>query len=61
MNDLFILVAVVANFMFGSSFFYCTPHLEGEEVFGSTKQHANCPLDANNDFHRPNHVNFSHP
>ncbi len=34
---------------------------EGEEVFGSAKQPTNCPLNADNDFHCLNHVNFFCP
>ncbi len=55
------LMATMANYMFGSSFSYYVLHLEGEEVFGSAKQLANCPLGAKNDSHRPDHVNFSRP
>jgi hypothetical protein len=36
-SDRVKLVAVMANYTSKSSFFYCVPHLEGEEVFGSTK------------------------
>jgi hypothetical protein len=51
----------MANYMFKSSFSYCAPHLEGEEVFGFTKQPIDYPLDANNDFHHLDRVNFSRP
>jgi hypothetical protein len=44
-----------------SSFFYHTPHLKGEEDFGFAKQPIDCPLGANNDYHHPDRVNFSHP
>jgi hypothetical protein len=54
-------VVDVVNYTFGSSFSYCTPHLEGEEVFRSTKQLVNCPPSANNDSHCHNRVNFSCP
>jgi len=52
---------VVANYTSRFSFFYHTPHLEGEEVFGFAKWHVDYPLGANNDSHRPNHVNFFRP
>jgi hypothetical protein len=55
------LMVSMANYTSGSSFSYCVLHLEGEEVFGSAKWFVNCFLGAKNDFHRPNHVNFSHP
>jgi hypothetical protein len=60
-SDFVRLVAIVANYTFGSSLFYHTPHLEGEEVFGFAKQHADCLLGVENDFHRLDCVNFSHP
>ncbi len=53
------IVVVVANFTSKSSFFYYTLHFKGEEVFGSTKQPANCLRGVNNEFHHPYHVNFS--
>lgn len=42
---------------------FCTrePHLEGEEVFGSTKRRLDLPLGAEEESHRPDKVNFSHP
>ena len=41
----------------------CTriPHLEGEEVFGSTKRKLDVPIGSEADSHRPDKVNFSHP
>ena len=41
----------------------CTriPHLEGEEVFGSTKRKLDLPIGSEGDSHRPDKVNFSHP
>ncbi len=56
-----ILAVDVVNYTSGSSFFYRTPHLEGEKVLRSTKQPVNCPFGANNDFHSHNCVNFSCP
>jgi hypothetical protein len=60
-SDLAKLMVDVVNYTFGSSFFYRTQHLEGEEVFRSTKQPINCPPGANNDSHCHNHVNVSCP
>jgi hypothetical protein len=41
----------------------CTriPHLEGEEVFGSSKRKLDLPIGSEGDSHRPDKVNFSHP
>jgi hypothetical protein len=47
--------------MFGSSLFYHTLHLEGEEVFGFTKWPIDYPPSADNDSHYPDCVNFSCP
>jgi len=35
------------------------PHLEGEEIFGSTKRRLDVPTDGEGDSHRPDKVNFS--
>jgi hypothetical protein len=37
------------------------PHLEGEEIFGSTKWKLDLPPGDDGDSHRPNKVNFSQP
>jgi hypothetical protein len=55
------LLQAMANYTFGLSFINHLPHLKGEEVFGSYKRPVNCPLGANNDSHRPDHVNFFRP
>jgi hypothetical protein len=44
-----------------AEFFSREPHLEGEEVFGSHKRKADQPLGCEQDSHRPDTVNFSHP
>jgi hypothetical protein len=36
-------------------------HLEGEEIFGSTKRKLDLPLGDDSDFHRPDKVNFLQP
>ncbi len=51
----------MAIYMFGSSFFYYISHLEGEEVLGFAKQPVDYFLGVDNDYHCPNHVNFSCP
>ena len=42
---------------------FCTrvPRMAGEEVFGSMKRKADLPLGAEEESHRPDKVNFSHP
>ncbi len=60
-NDLLRLATIVANDMFGLSFANHLSHLEGEEVFGSSKRSTNCPPNIDNDSQCPNHVNFSRP
>jgi len=37
------------------------PHLEGEEIFGSTKRKLDVPIGNCGDSHRPDKVNFSQP
>jgi hypothetical protein len=37
------------------------PHLEGEEIFGSTKRKLDLPLGDDGNSHRPDKVNFSQP
>jgi hypothetical protein len=37
------------------------PHLEGKEIFGSTKQKLDLPPGNDGDSHRPDKVNFSQP
>ena len=39
----------------------CVPHLEGEEIFGSTKRRLDVPIGDAGDLHRPDKVNFSQP
>jgi hypothetical protein len=47
------MVVIVTKFALGSSYTLRIPHLEGEEVFGSTKRMQNLPLGSKDDFHRP--------
>ncbi len=58
-NDPTKLATVVANYTFGSSFFYRISNFEGEEVFGFVKRFVDCPFGGDNDYHRFNHMNFS--
>jgi len=39
----------------------CVPHLEGKEVFGSSKRKLDLPIDSDGDSHRLEKVNFSQP
>jgi len=50
----------MANYMSRYSFCYYALHLEGEEVFGFTKQPVDYLPSVENDFHYLNRVNFSH-
>ena len=45
----------------GEDFCNREPHLEGEEVFGSTKRKLDMPIGSEGDFHCLDNVNFSHP
>jgi hypothetical protein len=49
-------MVIVANYAFESSFM--TPHLEGEEVFGSTKCNVDFFLRVDDKLHRLDHINF---
>jgi hypothetical protein len=60
-NDPTRFMVALVNYMSKSSFTNCLLHLEGEKVFGFTKRLVDCPLNENNDSHRPNCVDFSHP
>ncbi len=55
------LTVVVVDYMFEFSFSNHDLHLEGEEVFRSTKRPTDYPLGVNNDSYRLDHVNFSCP
>ncbi len=37
------------------------PHLEGEEIFGSSKRKLDLPIGSDGDSHRPDKVNFFQP
>ncbi len=50
---------VVAKYTNGSSFINRIPHLEGQEVFGSTKQKADIAPRSKCNSHKHDHVNFS--
>jgi hypothetical protein len=60
-KDVSKLVATIANYASKFSFTAWTPCLEGEEVFGFAKQSADFSPRVDDESHRPNHVNFSHP
>ncbi len=60
-NDPIRLVAIVANYMFKSSFTNQLSYLKGKEVFGSSKWLANCPPNPDTNSHHPNFLNFFYP
>ncbi len=60
-GDVFNLVATIANYAYEFSFTKQTPHLEGEEVFGSSKRSVDFFPKVDDESHRLDHVNFSHP
>ncbi len=51
----------IIKYIGGSSFTTRIPHLEGQEVFGSTKQRVNIASRSEGDSHKHDHVNFSRP
>ena len=55
------LANAISNIQGVQDFVTREPHLEGEEVFGSQKRKADMPLGCEQNFHRPDKVNFSHP
>jgi hypothetical protein len=55
------MAAVVTKFTLGSSYTLKISHLEGEEVFGSTKQRQDLPLGLKGDLHKHDGVNFFYP
>jgi hypothetical protein len=60
-RDVSKLATIIANYT--SEFLLTTRtfHLEGEEVFGFAKCGVDFSPSANDELHRPNHINFSHP
>jgi hypothetical protein len=61
LKDVSKLATTIANYI--SKFLLTTRifHLEGEEVFRFTKHNAHFLLGADDESHRLDHVNFSHP
>jgi hypothetical protein len=55
------MATTVAKFILGSSYTLRIPHLEGEEVFRSTKQRQDLPLGSKGDSYKHDHVNLFHP
>ena len=55
------LADAISNIRGVQDFVTKEPHLEGEEVFGSQEWKADMPLGCEQDFHRPDKVNFSRP
>lgn len=55
------IVEVVSNYSNNGVLNTHIPHLEGEEIFGSSKQKMDLPLGFDSDSHRPDKVDFSIP
>jgi hypothetical protein len=55
------MATVVTKFTLGSSYTLKIFHLEGEKVFGSTKQRQELPLGLKGDLHKHDYVNFFCP
>lgn len=55
------IVAAIAKYISSFGFFAIILHLEGEEIFGSTKCKANLPFRLEVDSHLLDGVNFSCP
>ncbi len=60
-NDHLQMATVVIKFISGSSYTLIILHLEGEEVFGSTKRRQDLPLGLIGNLHRHECVNFFCP
>jgi hypothetical protein len=52
---------LIAKYPSRSSFTTRIPHLEGQEVFGSTKRRVDITVRSENNSHRHDYVNFSQP
>jgi len=59
-SELKQLVKVVLKYGLGLSFTTKITHMEGEEIFGSSKWKAHLLLGSEGDSHKHNHVNYSH-
>jgi hypothetical protein len=55
------MATTIAKLILGSSYTSKIPHLEGEEVFGSTKQRQYLPLRSKGDSYKHDHVNLFRP
>ncbi len=60
-GDSLQIANAIAKYTKKSSFTTRISHLEGQEIFGSTKREANIALGSEGDSHRHDHVNFSQP
>ncbi len=60
LRDVSKLAIVVVNYVSRSSFMTRTLHLEGEEVFVSTKCNVDFSLGVNDELHRLDCMNFSY-
>ncbi len=57
-GDLLQMVNAITKYSNGSSFTTSIPHLEGQEVFGSTKQTVDITLGLKGNSHKHDRVNF---
>jgi hypothetical protein len=55
------MATIVTKFTLGFSYTLKISHLEGEEVFGSTKQRQDLPLGLKGDLHKHDCVNLFCP
>ena len=60
-GDPAVLQKVLLNFEGGDDFCTRSPHLKGVEVFNSQKRKSDTPIGADDDTHRPDTLNYSHP
>ncbi len=58
-RNIFKFVETIVNYVSEFSSVTWTFHLKGEEVFGFINDSINCSPRADDESHRPNHVNFS--
>ena len=60
-GDLGVIQSALLGMPWANEFCTRDPHHEGVEVFGSQKRKLDTSIGADEDFHRPNTVNFSRP
>jgi hypothetical protein len=58
-KDVLKLAITIANYASRSSFMTRTPHMKGEEVFGSAKHNIDFSLRVDDESQRFDYINFS--